>query len=280
MYFLPNSIAKGRWRKGDKPGDNHTVEFDPNGKCSGGLVSLLWFELSHNGQGGNGATAIMGMKDFVRGGDTFAFNGTTKTQVNTPSPYGGVAASSNGTSADDLLGRNPQGFTLNSVWTASMLCKFDGIGSATYTGNLVAISDGVFAHGFGIASGVDQFSLFGTPGIDFTTAPVVTALTGWHRITVGTDGTNSFLYVDAALKQTISSSAPAALTPDLLINGWPWPTADMFLWNRPPNQDLVSEIMADPYGTTMRPRENPQLIKGNLVAAGKKPGILMMGVGP
>lgn len=257
------------WRPGIKPNPLQT-EFNPAGTLSRGMVSILLFEQAVTG---NGAGA-MPFRDYVVSSRLIGVNGIP---VAVPSRFGGMAVNTSGTSFVDEF--NYTDVTMPSLlpYTISALCRFDGIGGATYTGEGVLVSDAPVS---AFVAFTANSNLFSCDGGEFTGGTLVTALTGYHRITyVGTASSSTF-YLDGIVNGTPQSAA-LAFVPSLLVYGWPWPVADLFIWGRGLSANEVLAHKQDPYGTTLRPRFSELgLTSGTAAAVGKKPSLLTTGVGP
>jgi hypothetical protein len=261
------------WIPQRKPGPPHRVEFDPQGRLSNGLSSLLLFDNSLPNLEAVFTAASMGMKDYASPETTF--NTNSNANIVTTCPFGGLAFHTPGTSTTDWINYVPLNNTTTAVWTASSLLKFDGVGGGTYTGQVTWLANDGQTQGIALASGPSLFTDYSSSG--FLT-PAVTTLTGWQRMTIVSTGSALNLYLNGVFQSTAALTTSFAL--GVVLSGWPWPTADFFYWTAALTASQVAQHYADPYGTTMRPRWSPLGIVGKVAAIGRRPSLLNLGVGP
>jgi len=267
-------LARQRWRRGVKPGERHTLEFDPTGRLSGGLQSLLHMELNQNGQQLDPSPS--GMRDFVNRNQTFTLTGAGKSQIVVASANGGYATKTGGQTNDQInLGTV---FTTFNEWTLSALITWDGAATGTYAGNTVLVANAALTHYFGINGSTNLFT--NSTGATWTGHTAIGNYVGPKRLTVTSSLANTAtkLFIDG-IQNGATDTGDAAMDLEIMLSGWPWPVSDFFWWNRVLSAQEVAEHAADPYGTTMRPRSALN-VKGNVAAGGKKPGLLLLGVGP
>lgn len=254
-----------QWRPRYRPPQRWLLKFDPNGRLSNQLVSLYLFEQL----GSTIDYARPYASQLTASGTTIAFS---------PSIYGGNEVKTDG-NGSDFVNIPPPTVTLGSHWTFSFLAKWDGTSSASYTGALCPIADATETIGIGVNNALNTIGTFGGAQSANFTAPLMSNLNGWHRLTIGTDATNCICYLDGVLTDTETGAGPASWSPTQIAFGWPWPIADIFMWNRTLTASDVLAHYSDPYGTTMIPTGQEFLIKGQ-VSTAKKPSLLTIGVGP
>lgn len=254
-----------QWRPRYRAPQRWLMKFDPNGRLSSQLISLYLFEQL----GSTIDYARPYASELTASGTSIAF---------TPSIYGGNQVSTGGNSSDFVNIPAPI-VTLGSHWTISWLGKWDGTSSASYTGPLITVGDGAQLNGIGVNNSLNTIGTFGGAQSANFTAPLMSGLNGWHRMTIGTDATNCFCYLDGVLSDTETGAGPSGWSPAQIAVGWPWPIADVFMWNRALTASDVLTHYSDPYGTTMIPTGQEFLIKGQ-VSTAKKPSLLTVGVGP
>lgn len=253
-----------QWRPRYRTPQRWLMKFDPNGRLSSQLVSLYLFE-----QLGNTI-------DYARPyASELTATGTSITF--TPSIYGGNQVSTGGNSSDLVTITAPT-VTLGSHWAISWLGKWDGTSSVGLTGTLCPFLDATQSNGIGVNNATNQIGTFTGAAANFA-APLMSSLNGWHRLTIGTDATNCYCYLDGVLSDTQAGAGPSGWSPAQIAIGWPWPIADVFMWNRMLTASDVLTHYSDPYGTTMIPTGQEFLIKGQ-VSTAKKPSLLTVGVGP
>ena len=223
-----------------KPSEAWLLRGDRRGRLSASLISAYLFENTASGR----SAAI----DYISPGHPGL--SSTGTIVVTQTPYGGQAVSTSGTSTTDQLFCSI-GAT-GTKWTVSFLAKFDGIGGGTYTGSLVVVANSSVTNGIGVTNATNKFGVFNTSSPPSFATPLVTSLTGWHRLTIGTDNTNCYCYLDGVLSSQVTG-AGGAISLNGLVLGWPWPVADLFVWNRMLTATEAAAHFADPYGTTLAP---------------------------
>lgn len=245
------------------------VELNPSGQLIGGLLMLLLFD--------DKSLRPIGIQSKVRYPmPVFSFTGTS--QVLTQGPFGGRALATSGSSTDDIVAATsllPNG----TNWTFSGLIKFDGTGGGA--GNLVLTGDASAPVEF-IASNGTFISLGDSFGFVATTLTMA-SMTTWTRLTITATSASPTVYrtyIQGKLVDTTNSGGNnTQMGFKSFINGWSWPVADIFLWNRTLDASAVAGHAADPYGTVLRPRLSNIGIKGT-IAVGKKPSLLTTGVGP
>lgn len=248
------------WRQGFKPVP--AAEFAQNGRLSANLRGLVLFE----------HCAKAGFIDYVQPNNAIAFTGTS--QAATTSPFGGQALSTNGNNNDWVA--YATAFPATAVWSFTSMIKFDGTGAGSFAFSPNLVVNGARSAGIGVTgSGADTFNWTDGTG---TLTPAVTTWTTWTRLTFTSNGTSVSMYANGALQSSASPST-TNFAAQILCNSWPWAMSDFIWWQgRTLTAQDVAALSADPFGTTMRPKQDTLRRVGQII--GKKPSLLVTGVGP